>query len=394
MKKFLLSTVALAGLTAGAVAADLPMRAAPVAVAPAFTWTGFYVGANVGSGWRNDRDNFFRDPGLVTLDRNGAAGIVPSFPQPVVPAAGGFFGQGFGNGTTPLAGLLGGVQAGYNWQVTPGHGWVLGVEGDIQVSDIGRRRNNDNGGFLGTGFGAFGTPGFGTGFGGFQAAAVSPAGLAGPGFGVSAATAAATPNNIALFNNFGGNGFNNRNRSGGDWFGTARVRVGYAVDRIMFYGTGGLAFADDNRNNNNGVGFNGFGTGFANGAAVVAAAPAFFTSAAAVTAAGGVIPTNGGLFVGNRNNSNGNIGAAVGAGVEYAWTNNLSIKFEGMGLLFGNRSNNNNNAFAFGNQVVGVTNNGAPITATNTFNTGGRRGTSSSDIWLLRTGLNYRFGLF
>jgi outer membrane immunogenic protein len=393
MKKFLLSTVALAGLTAGAVAADLPMRAAPVAVAPAFTWTGFYVGVNAGSGWRNDRNNFFGDPGLVTLDRNGAAGIIPAISQPVVPAAGGFFGQGFGNGTTPLAGFLGGVQAGYNWQLTPGHGWVLGVEGDIQVSNIGRRNNNDNGGFLGNGFGAFGTPGLGTGFGGFQAAAVTP--QQGAGFGVSAATAAATPNNIALFNNFGnGNGFNNRNRNGADWFGTARVRVGYAVDRILFYGTAGIAFADDNRNNNNGFGLNGFGTGFATGAAVVAAAPAFFTSAAAVTAAGGVIPTNTVGFFGNRNNNNGNVGGAIGAGVEYAWTNNLSVKFEGMGLLFGNRNgNNNNNAFAFGNQVVGVTNNGAPITATNSFNTG-RRGTSSSDIWLLRTGLNYRFGLF
>src|SRR4051812_37512066 len=175
MKKFLLSTVALAGLTAGAVAADLPMRAAPVAVAPAFTWTGFYIGVNVGSGWRNRNDNNFFDPGLVTFDRNAAAGITPFVLQPVTPAAGGFFGQGFGLGTAPLAGFLGGVQAGYNWQLTPGRGWVLGIEADAQVSNIGRRNNNENGGFLGTGAGAFGlgTAGF-PASGAFQVANVTP----------------------------------------------------------------------------------------------------------------------------------------------------------------------------------------------------------------------------
>ncbi|HEX8664009.1 MAG TPA: porin family protein, partial [Beijerinckiaceae bacterium] len=58
MKKLLLSTVALFGVTAGAMAADLPRRAAPVfAPVPVFTWTGFYVGVNAGYGWGNDDDN-------------------------------------------------------------------------------------------------------------------------------------------------------------------------------------------------------------------------------------------------------------------------------------------------------------------------------------------------
>jgi outer membrane immunogenic protein len=52
MKKFLLSSVALLGFTAGAMAADLPRRAPPVFVpVPVFTWTGFYVGVNAGYGW-------------------------------------------------------------------------------------------------------------------------------------------------------------------------------------------------------------------------------------------------------------------------------------------------------------------------------------------------------
>ena len=54
MKKFLLSSVALLGFTAGAMAADLPRRAPPVFVpVPVFTWTGFYVGVNAGYAWNN-----------------------------------------------------------------------------------------------------------------------------------------------------------------------------------------------------------------------------------------------------------------------------------------------------------------------------------------------------
>jgi len=56
MKKLLLSSVALLGFTAGAMAADLPRRAAPPAYfapVPVFTWTGFYVGVNAGYAWNN-----------------------------------------------------------------------------------------------------------------------------------------------------------------------------------------------------------------------------------------------------------------------------------------------------------------------------------------------------
>jgi len=60
MKKLLLSSVALLGLTVAATAADLPRRVAPapyVPVAPAFTWTGFYIGVNAGYGWSNRNDD-------------------------------------------------------------------------------------------------------------------------------------------------------------------------------------------------------------------------------------------------------------------------------------------------------------------------------------------------
>ena len=54
MKKVLLSSVAFLGLTAGAMAADLPSRtmapapAPMISAVPVFTWTGFYVGVNAG----------------------------------------------------------------------------------------------------------------------------------------------------------------------------------------------------------------------------------------------------------------------------------------------------------------------------------------------------------
>ncbi|WP_134495639.1 outer membrane protein [Microvirga pakistanensis] len=104
MKKILLSSVALLGLTAGAVAADLPSRRAPapiVAAVPLFTWTGFYVGVNAGYGWNTDDEVTI---GGITYDLDDEGGFV------------------------------GGAQAGYNYQFGS---FVVGVEGDIQYADFG-----------------------------------------------------------------------------------------------------------------------------------------------------------------------------------------------------------------------------------------------------------------
>ena len=52
MKKFLLSSVAVAVMASTAIAADLPsIKSAPV-VAP--MWTGFHVGLNAGGAWANN----------------------------------------------------------------------------------------------------------------------------------------------------------------------------------------------------------------------------------------------------------------------------------------------------------------------------------------------------
>ncbi len=91
------------GIVSAGYASDLPARMptkAPVAVyAPLpFTWTGFYAGGNAGWGWTN---------GSGTVTSGGASGPIS------------VSGNGF----------LGGVQAGYNWQM---NSIVFGLETDFQ----------------------------------------------------------------------------------------------------------------------------------------------------------------------------------------------------------------------------------------------------------------------
>lgn len=100
MKKTVFAAAAVAILTATAAeAADLMlMQPEPMAYsAPAFSWTGFYVGANAGYGW-----------GTVDTSIPGAPNYSP---------------KGFG----------GGVHAGYNYDLG---GFVIGAEADFSLSDI------------------------------------------------------------------------------------------------------------------------------------------------------------------------------------------------------------------------------------------------------------------
>src|SRR3954469_7692808 len=132
MKKFLLSSVALLGFTAGAMAADLPRRAPPVFVpVPVFTWTGFYVGVNAGYGWNNTDDNTCFGcfgGGVVTVDTTpGGATVAPL----ALPSGALFAGNNIGGGGN-RDGFVGGAQVGANYQFTPGSGFVVGVEADIQ----------------------------------------------------------------------------------------------------------------------------------------------------------------------------------------------------------------------------------------------------------------------
>jgi outer membrane immunogenic protein len=168
-----------------ALAADLPGRVAP---APVFTspalpsWAGPYVGIHAGALFA-DRD---RTVGFNAFD------CTPCSTGATASAT--FDGPG-DSGTA----ALGGVQAGWNWQ---SGALVYGVEADFSLSGESSRR----------------------------AYSLSAATLQAAGVGAITGT---TPD-----------GFNAEFKSSIDWLATARARVGFTAGSILFYATGGAAFAD------------------------------------------------------------------------------------------------------------------------------------------------------
>jgi outer membrane immunogenic protein len=116
MKKFVIAGLALVALAAPAIAADMPAKVpvfkAPV-MAPAYNWTGFYVGANAGYGWNSQTDQIsaITDPAVI-LGPLSAATSVP----------------------VNAKGFIGGAQFGYNWQLSPS--WLVGLEADISYADV------------------------------------------------------------------------------------------------------------------------------------------------------------------------------------------------------------------------------------------------------------------
>jgi outer membrane immunogenic protein len=115
MNRFLLAVSLAVGAPIAAYAADLPPAAPPpmapayVPAPPPFTWTGIYVGGNIGWGWTS-----------VNLTDTG--------PGP--------FGQVFPIGTQQSFnqnGFLGGAQVGVNWQFQQ---FVIGAEADFDATAI------------------------------------------------------------------------------------------------------------------------------------------------------------------------------------------------------------------------------------------------------------------
>lgn len=105
LRKTLLTTFAAAWASAAA-AADLPYDAAPAyAPAPVFTWTGIYLGGQIGYAWGNNALSsygpYYAISG-VSYDPNG---------------------------------VVGGAHVGYNHQFNQ---FVLGLEGDIEGSGVSR----------------------------------------------------------------------------------------------------------------------------------------------------------------------------------------------------------------------------------------------------------------
>jgi outer membrane immunogenic protein len=257
-------------------AADLPQRtpaATPyLAPAPVYSWTGFYVGANIGGAWGA-----------------GCNATAPNFPGIGVGWANAACGAGGNSNGT----FIGGLQAGYNWQ---SGSFVYGVEADIQ-------------------------------------------GLSNSGGGT---TTVAFPGIVGVP---AGNYVINSTRDP-NMFGTARLRLGYAADRALFYITGGLAYGSGSR-----------ATGVNYWAGPVVGAPTATFAAA----------------------SNGNaIGWTIGIGAEYAFANNWTVRAE---YLFADLGKNNGNTAVCAGACAGF----------NPALTWGGRGRDAG-VSIARVGLNYKFG--
>jgi outer membrane immunogenic protein len=122
--------LAFAGLLAfaaayPAAAADMPVKRIPPApaAAPAFSWTGFYIGGHVGAGWGTKEWTFARtDIEPREVERGYETVTVDGFTIPRFP-----FGEGSVNG------FLAGGQVGFNWQTGP---IVLGVEAEASWTNL------------------------------------------------------------------------------------------------------------------------------------------------------------------------------------------------------------------------------------------------------------------
>jgi len=166
MRRVVVALLGAACISAAANAADLPVKAPPAPPPSYFSWTGCYIGGDVGIVWARDRDN-------EVITATGA-------PSPFSPT----------DSAKPDGVKLGGY-LGCNWQFAPQ--FVLGVEGDGEWTSAKGSAN-------------FVTP-------------------APPDF------------------------YETKIRAEG----SVRGRIGYAFDHVLFYVTGGVAFADINEHDQVGV---------------------------------------------------------------------------------------------------------------------------------------------
>jgi outer membrane immunogenic protein len=109
-RRFLLASVGAFALTGSAAfAADLPYRAPPpvyLPPPPIFTWTGIYIGGQIGYAWTSGNNQFdgFVDDTFVDSSFGG----------------------------TP-SGVIGGGHVGFNYQINQ---WVLGLEGSVDGTSL------------------------------------------------------------------------------------------------------------------------------------------------------------------------------------------------------------------------------------------------------------------
>ena len=302
MKRTLLCAAALLSMSSLGYAADLPSRAvapAPVYLAPAFTWTGLYVGGNIGAAWSGSSNC----PTLNYLE-NGI--YTPS--SDYLPNCN-------GNGST---GVIGGIQAGYNWQFG---GWLFGLEGDVNW--IGR--NNGHG---------------------YDYAVPGEPYLIGPGGGMMTDRNGPMNGSMTKVEN---HLYSWSGRNSSNMLSTIRARFGFTVDRSLFFVTGGVAFRNGDNN-----------------ATITDTTQTIIknnrTDAVSYSSVSNVY---------NGSGNGNNVGWALGGGLEYALTENLSTKIEYLHAQFGNGGNTYTNPDYIDCQAF--------------------VGDHKNSIDIVRVGLNYRF---
>jgi len=122
IRRILLALGALSVGSVGAMAADLPVKAPPMMAPPPpppFSWTGCYIGGDVGYAWGRDRDD--------------ETFIATGNPSPFSPVD-----------TANVNGAKLGGYVGCNWQV---QSFVFGAEGDAEWANLKGSANFANTGF-------------------------------------------------------------------------------------------------------------------------------------------------------------------------------------------------------------------------------------------------------
>lgn len=299
MNKILTST-ALSLVAFGASAADLPRRSAAPVPAPVFvaapSWGGFYVGANAGYA-KSDFD-VSRSYSSNALGANFVTQALN----------GGYLPTGF---KTDDGSFTAGVGIGYNFQAG---NFVFGLEADINY--LGAEAS---GGFI---------------------SAPTPEVQIRPTPGAVGTTA----DDIVTIGSAA--------RASVDWLGTVRGRLGYSFDRILVYGTGGLAF----------------GQVKASGGQIVS-----FDCQADCGTANDVAAAWAG------SGSKTKFGWTAGAGVEFQLTSNLSMKAEYL-------------HYDLGSVSYDLTSSDVLATELTTLGGLGARDRVKASGDMVRAGLNYRFG--
>jgi len=122
MKKLAVAISLLLVSTGATIAADMAVKAPPPV--PVYSWTGFYIGANVGGAWSHSED--------ATTTIFSPTGYFATSSIPAIAAA--------GQHRINDSNVTGGFTAGYNWQLNT---LVVGVEADMNY--FGFRGNATSG---------------------------------------------------------------------------------------------------------------------------------------------------------------------------------------------------------------------------------------------------------